>query len=368
LFFNKTNELATKAKPMLTAIQSEHSTGIPKSTTVVEQHQLGSFSPVDAVTIIYIPEVKVHAILPNLSMITYSIHREKKQVVPLGRSYPKYICKGSRTIAGSLEFVVNRQGDPFLDIVSSISIDSDYGFSYSPLSDQIPPFDVVVIYMDEYGHSAFLRLYGVEFIDEGLVNSINDVVVTNNRSFIARDIDLLCPVGQQKFYYNDSTGKYEKKLFTTKAENEHNSLINMLTQKSLLELSNKRLEMANEGKEGFISKYGSLSIYKYDDKNNRVIISQLNQIDQNTISGIINTNNLYIAELTSLIENYTSTFNLPYDKLGLPFSDFRRELINYGYVHGDYGSMGRIEFENVQPVNINPTKEGDFPINNSYIA
>jgi hypothetical protein len=46
--------------------------------------------------------------------------------------------------------------------------------------DQIPPFDITLTAANEYGQLAIMRLYGVEFLNEGAGLSVDDIV--NERS------------------------------------------------------------------------------------------------------------------------------------------------------------------------------------------
>ena len=146
-----------------------------------------SYSGTDCtIAIIYNKEI---VILGNVQTATYSIHREKYPVRTLGRTYPKNYVRGTRTIAGSLVFIQFNES-PLYSLYQFFNerIENNHRFS-SPLADEIPPFDMMLIFENEYGKRSIIRLYGVEITDEGGTFSINDIYSENVMQFIAKDID-----------------------------------------------------------------------------------------------------------------------------------------------------------------------------------
>lgn len=147
-----------------------------------------SYSGTDVtVAIIYNEEI---VILGNVSTITYSIHREKMPVRTLGRTYPKDYVRGQRTIAGSCIFVQFNESPLYMlyKFFKGKKLENEHRFS-SPLADEIPPFDMMFIFENEYGKNSIIRMYGVEITDEGGTYSINDIYSENVMQFLARDID-----------------------------------------------------------------------------------------------------------------------------------------------------------------------------------
>jgi len=128
-------------------------------------------------------------VLGNLETFSHSIHREKAPVRVLGRSHCKGYTAGGRTIAGSLVFVVFDRA-PLWDVIKEINhIRNPSDRTTSPLPDQLPPLDLILLFHNEYGHSSLVRLYGVEFVDEGQVYSINDLYSECTMQYLARDMD-----------------------------------------------------------------------------------------------------------------------------------------------------------------------------------
>jgi len=73
--------------------------------------------------------------------------------------------------------------------------DKTHRFS-SPLADDIPPFDVTLIFNNEYGAQSVIKLYGVELFQEGGIFSINDIYSENTIQFIAKDMDPMISSGE----------------------------------------------------------------------------------------------------------------------------------------------------------------------------
>ena len=65
--------------------------------------------------------------------------------------------------------------------------------------DQILPFDVVIHAANEYGHSAQMRLFGCEILNEGSGFSIDDMVIENQMTYVCRTLLPWSPLGQANF-------------------------------------------------------------------------------------------------------------------------------------------------------------------------
>ncbi len=136
----------------------------------------------------------------ELQTITYSIHREKFPVRTLGRINPRGFSMGPRTIAGSLIFTVFdrhviqnavKEGllDHYLEFFADIRSKAN-----RLVTDEMPPFNVNINFLNEYGHASRISIYGITIVDEGQVMSIDDIVTENTMSYMATGIDLLAPV------------------------------------------------------------------------------------------------------------------------------------------------------------------------------
>ncbi len=132
-------------------------------------------------------------VLGDLQTLTYSTHREKFPVRTLGRTSAKGYTRGPRTIGGTLIFTVFDKEVLSEMLVQNYQTDSakadNYGFLKAVLVDQIPPFDITVSFVNEYGSVSRMVIYGVELVNEGQTMSIDDLITENVCSFVARHVD-----------------------------------------------------------------------------------------------------------------------------------------------------------------------------------
>lgn len=163
-------------------------------------------------------------VVGELSAITYSVTREKAPIYTLGDPNPRSFSRGKRGIGGSLVFVVfdrdalhslkedesvyrhglnttRDYGDGNdvkavhqLSSESSTNLINSWKKKKRPkFSDEIPPFDITINFLNEHGQSAQLTLYGVEILNEGMGMSVDDITTEKACTFIARDLDEMTP-------------------------------------------------------------------------------------------------------------------------------------------------------------------------------
>ena len=176
-----------------------------------------SFSGADAVATIT-PLGGKPRVFGEIQTLSYSIYRPTTPVYTLGRINPKGVVRGQRTIAGSLIFTVFdrhvlksvMESYNFVKIKTdgkeSHSSDNIYKFTGDELkemsknmkTDEMPPFDINITFMNEHGNSATLNLYGVHILTEGQTMSIEDMITENTMQYIAMDIDLMDHNGLDK--------------------------------------------------------------------------------------------------------------------------------------------------------------------------
>lgn len=158
-------------------------------------------------------------VVGELQAITYSVTREKGPVYVLGDPNPKSFSRGKRGIAGSLVFTVfdrdalhrmktesnavyrhglnttgtdrdNLQSVDQSSVGSRENMISNWKTPKKPkYSDEIPPFDITINFLNEYGQAATMTLFGVEILNEGMGMSVDDLTTEKACTFIARDID-----------------------------------------------------------------------------------------------------------------------------------------------------------------------------------
>jgi hypothetical protein len=179
-----------------------------------------------------IKAVVAGCVFGNLLSISWSITREKAPIYVLGVKDPVSMSRGKRGIAGTLSFQ-NFNKDAMADVISQNTqnnnwLYTDYatnvttpmgGYTVGPTNgwtlwdqsaiktigvstqvpyyaDQIPPFDVTLTYVNEYGNMAVEVVFGVEILNEGKGVHIDDMAVETAMTFIARGIGKLHEAGE----------------------------------------------------------------------------------------------------------------------------------------------------------------------------
>lgn len=157
--------------------------------------------------------------------ISYTVQREKAPIYTMGSADPRSFSRGKRGIAGSVIFMVFDRSailDSFKDrkFAAWVTEPAAQSFALSPATtpveglqgtvgalnaeintvvlekrassviyhDQILPFEVVISAANEYGNSAFMKIYGVEIINAGSGMSVDDITTDESCTFIALGI------------------------------------------------------------------------------------------------------------------------------------------------------------------------------------
>lgn len=166
----------------------------------------------------------------SMQAISYAIQREKAPIYVMGSVDPISFSRGKRGIAGTMiSLMLDRhfleheglkdhpaplldKGEVFADPNAALVardgiVPPTYGSQgNTPLSevgqggaldhvntkpfyvDQILPFDVAIVAVNEYGQRATMKLYGCEILNEGSGFSIDDIVVENQMTYVCRTI------------------------------------------------------------------------------------------------------------------------------------------------------------------------------------
>jgi len=154
-----------------------------------------------------------------LSGITFSVTREKAPIYTMGSPNPRSFSRGKRGIAGSLIFTVFDRPALYkmLDVnnnnadttqwfytrshntlpndpnhkrgIADVNLDGASVSKKIPFyADQIPPFDITITFANEYGQSAARSIYGVELLNEGSGASMDDIVIEETMTYVAREL------------------------------------------------------------------------------------------------------------------------------------------------------------------------------------
>lgn len=168
----------------------------------------------------------------ELQGVSYTCTREKAPLYTMGSPDPRSFSRGKRGIAGSLIFLVFDRSNllealeersrfwaddidlTYLKTLGTERIGEGPGQNQfkarTPIlnvagqtddirigtvkrarawyHDQIPPFDIVLTAINEYGHAARMIIRGVEILNAGSGISIDDITTDENMTFVATDI------------------------------------------------------------------------------------------------------------------------------------------------------------------------------------
>ena len=135
--------------------------------------------------------------LGSLQTLSIQSHREKYGVRALGHSYVKGYTRGPRTIAGSMIFTVFDEHS-LLRLIRAMGTRESIWKNpeiATLLPDQLPPVDITIAFANEYGALSEMRVFGVEFVNDGMTMSIEDLLTEQIINFVARDCDVMTKSG-----------------------------------------------------------------------------------------------------------------------------------------------------------------------------
>lgn len=137
--------------------------------------------------------------LLEATTITVSVHREVAPVRASGYINPKGFALGKRTIAGTL--IVNQfTADVLLNFLQSVMVADGSKDTVFTKVDQLPPFNITLLFTNEFGYASERKLLGVKFVTDGVVYSIQDMMTEQTVSFMAYDFTPLVPLTLNSLY------------------------------------------------------------------------------------------------------------------------------------------------------------------------
>ena len=158
-----------------------------------------SFSGTDTVAFIMLPGCSPVTI-GSLTTISYSIFRNKKPVINIGRTNINGLTRGSRIFAGTMVFTLINQ-HWVKELVEQQQIDKklkDYatkdklkkwlGKVENLQTDELPIFDIMIVSANEYGAWCSMYIWGIDVTDEAQTISVQDLFTENVFQFVARDV------------------------------------------------------------------------------------------------------------------------------------------------------------------------------------
>lgn len=157
-----------------------------------------SYAGTDIQAFVYLPDITKGSIknenvnpksklLAELQTISISSTRSVSPVRVFGRSSPIGYTRGARTFAGTLVFASLNQ-DVFRDIYDMDAAESTMATSTSFVSDQLPPFSIIITAANEKGGAAMQVIHGVTLVNYGTTYSIDDLYTEVTYSYVATDV------------------------------------------------------------------------------------------------------------------------------------------------------------------------------------
>jgi len=142
-----------------------------------------SFSGTDTLAFILMPGSSP-VVIGSLTTISYSMFRNKKPVINIGRTNINGVTRGSRIFAGTMIFTLINQ-----HWLRELQEQLDWLKGFEELKvDELPLCDIMIVSANEYGNCATMYIYGIDFTDEAQTISVEDLFTENTFSFIARDV------------------------------------------------------------------------------------------------------------------------------------------------------------------------------------
>lgn len=197
-----------------------------------------SFSGTDAVVSLALPRERA-VTMGMVSDLSYSVLRPKFELFTLSRITPLAFTKGPRTIAGTIVFTVIGE-HPMIWLKEKIS----YLRNYKKLKmDELPLFDIIVTFGNEYGDSAKMILHSCTIEDESMEISQMNLFTENVIRFRAKDIEYLQSAYSSHLWTHGSHFKEDlndfellphyqiDNLLDQKAYNQHKSVVDSIYAK-----------------------------------------------------------------------------------------------------------------------------------------
>lgn len=202
---------------------------------------VSSFSGVDitALAALRMSDGKVYTVkLGTLQTISFSVFREKMPVRAIGFVGAKGYTRGTRTVAGSMVFTVFDR-NAFFDLMrrnpldppmERASVNEAEDLAYM-MPDQIPPFDIILMFTNELGNAAEMAILGIDLHSEGQVMSVNDIMTEATYQFTAQHAVAMRPGGYRDITVSSELGS-GKKGFRSILSNGYDKNISALLDNS----------------------------------------------------------------------------------------------------------------------------------------
>ena len=183
-----------------------------------------TFSGTDTMAFLMLPGC-VPVWIGALTTISYSMFRNKKPVINIGRTNINGITRGSRIYAGTMIFTLINQ-HWLRELCEQPEVAAWLGKYDELKADELPLFDIMIISANEYGNWCEMFIYGIDVTDEAQTVSVEDLFTENTLSFVARDVStfqMVDPI-KGKIISQDNEGNTEQEPSIEIVDTENPSL------------------------------------------------------------------------------------------------------------------------------------------------
>lgn len=143
----------------------------------------------------YLPNkmnIKLSKQLIEATTFSVSVHRVKAPVRACGYINPKGFARGTRTIAGTIVLTQMTVDVLYRFLQATLWNDTSKDSGFTKV-DQLPPFNMTMIWANERGDASYRRVLGVDLLTDGVVYSVNDMLTEQAISYQAADFTPLLP-------------------------------------------------------------------------------------------------------------------------------------------------------------------------------
>lgn len=142
-----------------------------------------SYAGADIKVTMSMPGISPPLTFGNLRTISVSSRRQVVPVPIIGSTNIRGFTRGHRIIAGSLIFAsFNTYTFHLIEGLKNMPAGGKV------LADMLPPFDVTITQINEYGDMSSMVVRGVTIVDEGIVFSTDDIFSEQTHTFVAREL------------------------------------------------------------------------------------------------------------------------------------------------------------------------------------
>lgn len=269
-----------------------------------------SFSGNDTVAFIILPGC-VPVCIGSVTTVSYSVYRNKKPVINLGRTNINGVTRGSRIYAGTMIFTLINQ-HWVRELISQDTCKSWLGDVEEIKADELPLFDIMVVSANEYGAYCSMFIYGIDLTDEAQTLSIEDLFTENVFQFVARDLSVFKSGDATDLTVKSSKQKY--KNTNSKISNSRLLVLNNsgTTDSDLNRYIRDRLETEVALKEN-ASRYKvtlARTLYESTSKTfmGNDVISVQTLLNQNGYD--VNINGIYDHDTAEAVRQYQTAYNI----------------------------------------------------------